>query len=275
MDSTNFGSSEEEVKAASEERTSSHNVSYEDIKNKQFEALIEESSDVLYSDELMSQSLSNFDDEKTKLFDIYKIIVDTRKFEIENFWKRTAFFWGVLAIILVGYFNAKNSEEYLIFISYLGFFYNLIFSLSLRGSKYWQVHWEIAAIEHERHLGFKIFRWNFKDKIKEESSTVFPPLKPTKYSVSKLTMILSDFTIFFWLILMIKDFVYMFKNSLLHFDFCAPCKELCVIDWYTCGVITIPLIGILYLIVFISNSLYGHDMSWKKFFPDEENNIKD
>ncbi|MCX6164872.1 MAG: hypothetical protein NTU73_08455, partial [Ignavibacteriae bacterium] len=52
------------------------------------------------------EEIENFEKIKDKAFDIYKIIIDTRKFEIENFWKRTTFFWGALAIIAVGYFNA-------------------------------------------------------------------------------------------------------------------------------------------------------------------------
>ena len=82
--------------------------------------------------------------------DLYSKILDLRKFEIENFWKRTLFFWGTLAIVLIGYFQGGVEIRYLIFISLIGVLYSLIFSLSIRGSKYWQEHWEVMASDFER-----------------------------------------------------------------------------------------------------------------------------
>lgn len=199
----------------------------------------------LTDDELIKE-IENLTVDKLNSLEIYKIIVDTRKFEIDNFWKRTLFFWGTLAIVIAGYFNAKNSEHYLLFIAYIGFFYNLIFSLSLRGSKYWQEHWEYTASNYEKKLNFRLFRWNLFDKINNDNKDVFFLFRPYRFSVSKLSMILSDITIMLWIILMIKDIKYLKKENSLHFDFGFTSS----IDWFTCGIIIIPLLSISYIAIF-------------------------
>jgi hypothetical protein len=200
------------------------------------------------SDESITEEISKIKKKKIDTLEIYKLLVDTRKFEIDNFWKRTVFFWGTIAILLAGYFSAKTSINYLIFVSYLGFFYNIIFSFSLRGSKYWQVHWETASVIYEKQLKFKLYSWRLKKQIYEDNKNVFYLLRPHKISVSKLTMILSDITILLWLILIMKDWNYLLSKNLLHFQF----------SWhstfhpFTFVVIIVPLVCISYLVVFFA-----------------------
>ena len=183
---------------------------------------------VLINDKLVAQDLQNLKEKEIEPFDIYKTIIDTRKFEIDNFWKRTLFFWGTIAIMLYGYFAADNAEKYLIFVSYLGVFYNVIFSFSLRGSKYWQEHWEKIAISYEKNIGFNLFKWNLKSSIDESNQNVFFALKPYRFSVSKLTMILSDITVFFWIGLVIKDINYLLNQFYLKMDLCWFYKQNCI-----------------------------------------------
>jgi hypothetical protein len=198
------------------------------------------------TDEELDKEIKNLKVDQLNSLEIYKIIVDTRKFEIDNFWKRTLFFWGTLAIVIAGYFNAKNSEHYLLFVSYIGFFYNLIFSLSLRGSKYWQEHWEHTASSYEHKLKFRLFRWNLSEKMNKGNEDVFFLFRPYRFSVSKLSMILSDTTIMLWVILIIKDIKYLRQNKALHFDFSLHSS----IDWYTLATVLIPTIFIFYICMF-------------------------
>lgn len=214
----------------------------------------EEVSDELTDSEI-EKEIKELANKQTQWIDIYKILVDTRKFEIENFWKRTVFFWGAIAILLAGYFNAKNSEDYLVFVSYLGFFYNLIFSLSLRGSKYWQEHWEFASVIYERALKIRLFRWKLKERIYADNKSVFFPLRPQKISVSKLTMILSDITLFLWIILIVKDIKFLTGKNLLHFDFSFEYN----VDVFTLAVVSIPIICLLYIILFLTKGTKPHD----------------
>ena len=228
------------------------NLDVDDLVSTEYEVEDSNVDDDLLHDmttEGLKNEISRLESKQLQTFDIYRILIDTRKFEIENFWKRTIFFWGTLAILLAGYFNAKNSENFLIFVSYLGFFYTLIFSFSLRGSKYWQEHWEVASVFYERILNFKLFRWNLKKQIQDNSKGVFFLLRPHQFSVSKLTMLLSDITILLWIILVSKDISYLINHKLLHFSFSIQNK----MDWFTIAVIATPTICILYLIIFLIN----------------------
>jgi hypothetical protein len=233
------------------------NLDVDDLESSELAVEDNETDEV--SDELtdseIEKEIKELANKQTQWIDIYKILVDTRKFEIENFWKRTVFFWGAIAILLAGYFNAKNSENFLVFVSYLGFFYNLIFSLSLRGSKYWQEHWEFASVIYERALKIRLFRWKLKDRIYTDNKSVFFPLRPQKISVSKLTMILSDITLFLWVILITKDLNYLFNKNLLHFNFSNKND----IDLFTLAVVSIPLMCLAYLILFLFKGTKIHD----------------
>ncbi|SCY60612.1 hypothetical protein SAMN02927916_2552 [Flavobacterium anhuiense] len=148
---------------------------------------------------------------------LYDKILELRKFEIENFWKRTLFFWGTIAIVLAGYFGSKVDEKYLIFISLIGLLYNIIFSLSIRGSKYWQEHWETMAVIYENELDFDLFKSETSYLIYKNSKHFITT--PYRFSVSKLTMLLSDLTVILWFLLWLKDLFNSFDKKFIFFQF--------------------------------------------------------
>ncbi len=176
---------------------------------------------------------------------LYDKVLDLRKFEIENFWKRTLFFWGTIAMIYVGFFNSKLNE-YQIVLPLIGLLFNLIFSLSTRGSKYWQEHWETIAIVYENELNFSFFNYNTQSIINKSSKSKLT--KPYRFSVSKLTMLLSDLSVLLWVFLWIKELVILIDESKLNFEFCLSTSE---IHWYTVGIILIHIILIGYFMVFM------------------------
>ena len=148
---------------------------------------------------------------KTDLdINLYDKVLELRKFEIENFWKRTLFFWGTIALIYAGFFNA-NLNDYQIIIPLIGLLFNLIFSLSTRGSKYWQEHWETIAVVYENELKFSLFSHDTQNLVNKNSKSVLT--KPYRFSVSKLTMLLSDLSVFLWLFLWIQQLIELFKDS--------------------------------------------------------------
>jgi hypothetical protein len=200
---------------------------------------------------------------KINFIELYKIITDTRKFEIENFWKRILYFWSTITLIFGGYMlvNNKDNKDFLIFISYLGFLYCIIFSFSLRGSKYWQEHWELLAIKYEKVFGFKLFRWTLLKEIRKKYNDQLFLFKPFRFSVSKITFLISDITLIFWLFLIIRDISYILKENLLKFDFGAQNAK---IDFYTIAVIIIPIIIILYLYILIKNNFDNYIKESKK-----------
>ncbi len=153
-----------------------------------------------------------------KEINFYDKMLDLRKFEIENFWKRALFFWGALAIVLLAYSKNELGLEYQPIIAFIGFLYNIIFSLSLRGSKYWQEHWEVMATEYENKNNFSLVNEaNYKPDFKSFFT------HPYRFSVSKLTMLLSDITALMWFMLWVKDIIsFVFNDQLNVNDFsCA------------------------------------------------------
>ena len=67
-----------------------------------------------------------------------EIALDTRKFEIELYWKRTAYFVIFIGAIFVGYYNVfSNSKSHWasLFIAALGFLLSLLWYMANRGSK--------------------------------------------------------------------------------------------------------------------------------------------
>lgn len=168
--------------------------------------------------------IKKFKKSKEKLgINLYDKILELRKFEIENFWKRALFFWGTIAIILAGYFKAGIDEKYLIFVSFLGIIYNSIFSLSIRGSKFWQEHWENMAIVYENSFKFNLLKQLSSDLIHEKNKTSFITY-PFRFSVSKLTMLLSDITVLLWVMFWVKDIYKLYANKVIFFEFCYNCE---------------------------------------------------
>ena len=172
-------------------------------------------------------------------------VLELRKYEIDNLWKRVLFFWGTIALLLAAYFKAGLPDNYLIFISFIGLIYNIIFSLSIRGSKYWQEHWESMARAYERVIGYKLFIYSTSKRINLNNKSVLT--KPYRFSVSKLTMLLSDITALVWLMVWIKDIFMSYTHKTLHFEFSIKNGE---IDIYTLSVVLFHIIIIGYISIF-------------------------
>jgi hypothetical protein len=90
----------------------------------------------------------------TILSEAYKQTLDTRKFEIELYWKRATFMWPVngALLVLIGIFAKlfydapleKRTEYFLAIsvISLLGYLISMISSGISQSGKYWQENWE-------------------------------------------------------------------------------------------------------------------------------------
>jgi hypothetical protein len=134
---------------------------------------------------------------------ILRHAAETRRFEITLFWQRSLFFWGFIAATFVAYAAATDklhgNTELALPIACFGALSSLAWTLTNRGSKYWQEAWEkkVKTVEKEV-LGKYLFS-------EIEPLTPDGIWGPARYSVSKLTIILSDLTGLFWLGLVIKE----------------------------------------------------------------------
>lgn len=82
-----------------------------------------------------------------------EMALDTRKFEIELYWKRAAYFGAFIALSFGAFFlvfsndQLKNNQhafynEILLAISVFGLFLSCCWYLVNKGAKYWQENWE-------------------------------------------------------------------------------------------------------------------------------------
>ena len=131
--------------------------------------------------------------------------VEARKFEIEHFWKRSVYFWGLVAAALVAYANldaASDASNRTIVLCF-GFLTSVAWSLQSRGSKYWQEAWEQKVNKAQiSPLGFDLF--NEKEpflprRVNKRRRCRDAWLRSRGYSVSKLAIAMSDMSVLLWL----------------------------------------------------------------------------
>ncbi len=135
--------------------------------------------------------------EEQKLIKKYEVALATRNFEIELFWKRSLFFWGFISASFVGYASLiKDNESLAVLIACFGFVCSVAWGLVNRGSKYWQENWETIVADIEDEVTGSLF----KERGVNEKKSGW--LSSRKFSVSRVTIALSDFTILIWLSLM-------------------------------------------------------------------------
>ena len=164
--------------------------------------------------EIRAKQISNVD-EYLALFPqehrekLLKNALDIRKFEIEMYWKRTAFFWAFIVSIYTAFFfllTKQNNDEYAIFLVLLSFL-AIIFSIAWvfvnKGSKFWQENWEQHVSLLENEPLYDVFL------NPKESGSWYKPFKEYDFSVSKINLFLS-------FVVSISSFL-VFVFSLVHF----------------------------------------------------------
>lgn len=83
--------------------------------------------------------------------DLFKFVLDTRNFEITNFWQRSNYFLVLNTGLAIGFFNLKDGAAvYAPLVAALGVFVCFLWTRVALGSKFWQVHWEQKLAEVER-----------------------------------------------------------------------------------------------------------------------------
>lgn len=159
--------------------------------------------------------ISLFDNYAGNKQEVFKQILDIRKFEIELYWKRTAFFWTIIGAIIAGYFlafskldNGINSLKILFSLANLGLVFSIGWYFVNRGSKYWQVNWEKHLDTIEDDIIGPLYKTTINRKYYGSKKQFFKLVSPFPFSVSKINQVLNLVLIGFW-ILMIIDFARM------------------------------------------------------------------
>lgn len=152
--------------------------------------------------------INNFDEKKLK--EAFQIALETRKFEIELYWKRTAYFVLFISAVFIGYYKIIQADDsiigiyqkewLLLFLAALGFLLSLLWYMANRGSKFWQENWEAHIEMLSTHLGIPIF-----GIIKRREHSTRNLMQEYPFSVSKVNQIVSLIITFTWLLMLCKE----------------------------------------------------------------------
>jgi|TARA_B100000989_G_C19400934_1_gene409937 membrane-bound acyltransferase YfiQ involved in biofilm formation len=133
-----------------------------------------------------------------------KQALDIRKFEIELYWKRTAYFWTLIAATFAGYvaIQSKNPDADLsLLVSSIGLCFSIGWYFVNRGSKYWQGNWERHVDLLENEFSGPLYKLT-------PSHTEYRFLKLNSaypFSVSRVNQILSLFVVMIWCVLVVSS----------------------------------------------------------------------
>ncbi|HEF4887327.1 TPA: hypothetical protein SAQ42_001537 [Klebsiella oxytoca] len=146
------------------------------------------------------------DKDSEKLKAAFNQVSDIRKFEIELYWKRAAYFWALIAVAFAGYFSILASEKIpgkfflSLLVSCAGFVFTFAWFLSSRGSKYWQENWENHLDLLEDQITGPLYKTLLERPEFENYADKFIT-GPLDVSVSKINQWVAAFIVFSWLIL--------------------------------------------------------------------------
>jgi hypothetical protein len=131
-----------------------------------------------------------------KLENAHKLAWETRNFEIDKFWIRTAFFGGFIALIFNAYINMVSSSHpalignFDIYLILLGIIFSFAWLLSILGSKCWQENWEAHIDMLEDDITGPVYK------------TIYCKKWFYYYSVSKINIFLAVVIIMGWVIML-------------------------------------------------------------------------
>lgn len=109
-------------------------------------------------------------EKESKLAKAYEVALDTRKFEIELYWKRATYFWAIAAVVLgaIGLIVANSIKDgrlmtypilfMLETLSCVGFIVTKAWQYVNLGGKFWQHNWELHVDVLEQEVLFPMFR---------------------------------------------------------------------------------------------------------------------
>lgn len=127
----------------------------------------------------------------------YEVALQTRSFEIELFWKRALFFWAFVAAAFAAFGSVYLKDPGMaLVVAGFGTVCSFAWTLANRGSKYWQQTWEGRVAELEAAVTGSLFDVNAP--VQQDAPAW---LRARRFSVSKLTIALSDFIAALWFIL--------------------------------------------------------------------------
>jgi hypothetical protein len=140
-------------------------------------------------------------DRKIDLAKKLDVCIANRNLEIGLFWQRSLFFSGFITVAAAGYgATINNQPSFALVVATCGFVGSVAWTLANRGSKYWQESWEAKVEEAEKDVIGVVHA----DPMQMTKGNWW--LRSRRFSVSKLTIALSDFVTAIWIPLVLFVF---------------------------------------------------------------------
>jgi len=203
--------------------------------------------------------------EKLAILSLEKAL-EIRNSEIDNFWKRGWFFGALFISLLTIDLNllSKNLIYYAMFISFLLLIVSFFQALMNRGSKYWQERWEYKVKNLESSLKVDITLTERFNKLEHDyihycilAKNENRLSRATRFSVSKITILIWDLLTLCSLLLWINNILFFFHHDI-------------PILYKTIG---FHILIILYIFSFLKNSKWYEPLEQKE--QDKQNLYKD
>jgi len=128
------------------------------------------------------------------------VALDVRKFEIDLYWKRAAYFWVFTGAALAGHLAALTEKDHhvraqaMLLTSCVGFIFAFAWYLVNRASKFWQSKWEAHVDLLENEVNGPLYKTVLSDR------TPWWKLNGAyQFSVSKINQMLSLYVVIVFL----------------------------------------------------------------------------
>jgi|CZKF01.1.fsa_nt_gi hypothetical protein len=143
-----------------------------------------------------------------------EIALDVRKFEIDLYWKRAAYFWTIIAAAFIGFGAAQQltdgpiRTDLSVVVSCLGTLFSFAWFCINKGSKYWQMNWEKHVDMLEDQTIGPLYKINWLPSPMEFGlKSAIPTLKSMlvesdRLSVTRINQLVSLFVFLVWVLLL-------------------------------------------------------------------------
>ena len=136
--------------------------------------------------------------------------LDIRKFEIQLYWTRAAYFWAFIGAALAAYgaiqtiTDGRTRSDLSVIVSCVGIVFSFAWYCVNRGSKQWQENWE----NHVDLLEDAITGPLYKTVLRRARPTTMERVKrvfngPAAFSVSKINQLISIYITAIWVLLLV------------------------------------------------------------------------
>ncbi len=146
---------------------------------------------------------------KGKEAEALKQALDIRKFEIELYWRRAAYFWTFIGATMAGFLaiqasSAENKQDLAVILACLGVVFSFAWVCVNKGSKFWQENWEKHVDVLEDKVTGPLYKIVMsRNSMSSLSEKVIDLITgPSSMSVSKINQIISVYVFTLWVILL-------------------------------------------------------------------------